>query len=182
MSLNGDIMIKYTTETLENAQIDCLGIVNSCYGKEAIEYLEKTKLVSNERYSGYLSNALYRFKDKLNSLKGKEKISLLNTNYVSYYTYFPTIYFMIIYPYEDSLIRYNSLKGNLFQIKKEAKHSVIGFPYNLGLSKNLEWDEIHKVLVEVFDDKDIIVFDAPEAIIKKYSKQSLWSKIKRLFS
>jgi hypothetical protein len=89
---------------------------------------------------------------------------------------------MIIYPYEDSLIRCNSLKGNLLQIKKEAKYSVIGFPYNLGLSKNLEWDEIHKVLVEVFDDKDIIVFDAPEVVVKKYNKQSLWSKIKRLFS
>ena len=179
-------MIKYTTDTLENVSIDCFGIINSCYGNETLKYFEKTKNnFVKKRSKLIIERSLSSFFEyRAKSLSGRSKVNLLlNTNYAPYYgPSFPTIYFMITHMTEDDPIRYNSLKGNLIQIKKEAKQSKIGFPYGMGVPEKLEWDKVHSILNEVFEDMDIIVFEAPKEVVKQYSKIGLWSKIKRLFS
>lgn len=179
-------MIKYTTDTLETLKVDAIGIVSAVYDdKDAIDFLE-----DNEKF--FKGSELYHLayyygpKEELAFYQEGKNFNNFPLFLGDVHSYVPrkeglhATLFLMAKPCGISCVQYDALLKALSKAADLTKSSSIAFPYNLGYKEELDWRKICLLIEVAFADREVIIFDAPKQLVRK--QNSLWSRIKRLFS
>jgi hypothetical protein len=179
-------MIKYTTDTLETLKVDAIGIISAVYDdKDATDFLEDNEENFNSSDLTYFAHycgpkeelAFYQEK------KNFDNYQLFLGDVRSYVPWKEGLHatlFLMAKSSGISSVQYDALLKALLKTADLTKSSSIAFPYNLGCKEELDWKKICLLIEVAFMDREVIIFDAPKQLVKK--QNSLWSRIKRLFS
>ena len=179
-------MIKYTTDTLETLKVDAIGIISAVYDdKDATDFLEDNEKFFKDSELDYFAH-YYRPKEELAFYQEEKNFDNYQLflgdvhSYVSYGEELHATLFLMAKPSGISSVQYDALLKALLKTADLTKSSSIAFPYNLGCKEELDWKKVCLLIEAAFMDKEVIIFDAPKQLVKK--QNSLWSRIKRLFS
>lgn len=179
-------MIKYTTDTLETLEVDAIGIISAVYDdKDAIDFLQDNEEIFKSSDFTYFAH-YYRPKEEL--VYYQEGKNFDNSQFFlgNVHSYVPcreglhATLFLMAKSSGISSVQYDALLKALLKTADLTKSSSIAFPYNLGCKEELDWKKVCLLIEVAFMDREVIIFDAPKQLVKK--QNSLWSRIKRLFS
>lgn len=179
-------MIKYTTKTLEELKVDAIGLVSSVVEDiDAYDFLDKYENAFNKTFIEYDNHYIYpiHILQHYQVDKSFSDYFLFLGDVVTYVPIqdeFHATIFLITKYSGDSNIDYAALFKALLKMEEYTKSSTVAFPYNLGSKEELDWRKVYLLIEAAFADKEVIIFDAPKQLVKK--QNSLWSRIKRLFS
>lgn len=179
-------MIKYTTDTLETLKVDAIGIISAVYDdKDATDFLQDNEEIFKSSHPTYFAH-YYRPKEELTYYQEGKNFDNFQFFLGDVRSYVPckeglhATLFLMAKSSGISSVQYDALLKALLKTAEFTKSSSIAFPYNLGCKEKLNWKKVCLLIEAAFMDREVIIFDAPQQLVKK--QNSLWSKIKRLFS
>lgn len=179
-------MIKYTTDTLETLKVDAIGIISAVYDdKDAIDFLQDNEEIFKSSDLTYFAH-YYRPKEELVYYQEEKNFDNFRFFLGDVHSYVPckeglhATLFLMAKSSGASSVQYDILLKALIKTADLTKFSSIAFPYNLGCKEELDWKKVCLLIESVFMDREVIIFNAPQQLVKK--QNSLWSRIKRLFS
>lgn len=179
-------MIKYTTKTLEDLKVDAIGLVSSVIEDiDAYDFLDKYENVFNKTFIEYDNHYIHPIRTLKHYQENKNfsNCFLFLGDAISYIPCKEGLHatlFLMVKPSGISSVQYDTLFKALLKTANLTKSSSIAFPYNLGCKEELDWKKVCLLIEAAFMDREVIIFDAPKQLVKK--QNSLWSRIKRLFS